>query len=102
MMPDRYELILCDISGAHRPVAIFASEKPFLPLQVGERFDDHGWDRLDGVGRIASPEQPIRYIVFATKHLVSEQAGEITYQLCVDLQPYSGLRSPAWGHHSPE
>ncbi len=101
LMPDIYELILCDISGKHKPVAAFQSERPFMPLHVGERFDDHGWDRLDGVGKIGTPEEPIRYLVFATKHVVFELDGKTTYQFCVDLQPYSGPRSPAWGHHNP-
>ena len=100
-MPDIYELVLCDISGEHKPVAVLRSKSPFMPLQVGERFDDHGWDRLDGVGPIGSSEQPIRYLVFATKHVVFERGGQMIYQLCVDLQPYSGPRSPAWGHHNP-
>ncbi|MBU2936693.1 MULTISPECIES: hypothetical protein [Pacificibacter] len=101
-MPDLYELVLCDISGAHKPVAMFQSKSPFMSLHVGERFDDQGWDRLDGVGKIATPENPIRYIVFATKHLVFDQDGKTIYQLCVNLQPYGGPRSPAWGHGHPE
>ena len=100
-MPKKYELIICDISGEHKPIALFHSDKPFMPLSVGERFDDHGWDRLDGVGVIASPEKPIRYLVFACKHTVYEKDGTLTYQLSVDLQPYSGPRSPAWGQHDP-
>ncbi|MEM9937872.1 MAG: hypothetical protein AAF768_03405 [Pseudomonadota bacterium] len=72
-----------------------------MPLSVGERFDDHGWDRLDSVGRIAGPDSPIRYLVFAVKHCVFESEGQIVYQLAVDLQPYSGPRSPAWGHQDP-
>lgn len=100
-MPDIYELVLCDISGEHKPVAVFQSERPFMPLHVGERFDDHGWVRLDGVGKIGSPEEPIRYLVFATKHVVFELDGKMIYQFCVDLQPYSGPRSPAWGDHNP-
>lgn len=75
-MPDINELVLCDISGEHKPVAVFRSASPFMPLHVGERFDDHGWDRLDGVGRIGTPEAPIRYLVFATKHVVFEQGGQ--------------------------
>lgn len=54
-MPHDYELILCDISGEHKPVAVFRSERPFMPLQVGERFDGHGWDCLDDVGKIGTP-----------------------------------------------
>lgn len=100
-MPDTYELVLCDISGAHRPIAVFTSASPFMPLRVGERFDDHGWDRLDGVGKIGTPQDPIRYLVFATKHVVLEKDGILTYQFCVDLQPYGGPRSPAWGHDDP-
>ena len=100
-MPDVYELIICDISGAHKPIAMFHSDSPFMPLQVGERFDAHGWDRLDGVGKIATVEEPVRYLVFATKHVVLEIEGKLTYQFCVDLQPYSGPRSPAWGHDDP-
>lgn len=100
-MPDAYELVICDISGAHKPIVVFESESPFMTLQVGERFDDHGWDRLDGVGKIGSPNDPIRYIVFATKHVVFEVDGKLTYQLCVNLQPFSGPRSPAWGNNDP-
>lgn len=66
-----------------------------MPLKVGERFDDHGWNRLGGVGKIGSPEEPIRYLVFATKHVVFEEDGNMIYQFCADLQPYSGPRSPA-------
>lgn len=55
LMPHDYELILCDISGEHKPVAILRSERPFMPLQVGERFDGHGWDCLDDVGKIGTP-----------------------------------------------
>lgn len=101
-MPDVYELILCDISGAHEPIAVFRSERPFMSLNVGERFDDHGWDRLKGVGKIGTPTAPMRYLVFATKHLVFEEDGRLIYQFCVDLQPYSGPRSPAWGDRPPE
>ncbi len=72
-----------------------------MPLHVGERFDDHGWDRLDGVGKKGTPEEPIRYIVFATKHVVFELEGKMIYQFSVNLQPYSGPRSPVWGHHNP-
>lgn len=100
-MPDVYELIICDISGAHKPIAVFRSANSFMTLQVGERFDDHGWDRLDGVGKIGTPKEPIRYLVFATKHVVLEADGKLTYRYCVDLQPYSGPRSPAWGHGDP-
>ena len=100
-MPDVYELVICDISGAHKPIALFQSDRPFMPLNIGERFDDHGWDRLNGVGKIGTPEEPVRYLVFAIKHVVFELGGTTTYQYCVDLQPYSGSRSPAWGHHNP-
>ncbi|MDJ0921203.1 MAG: hypothetical protein QNI84_08740 [Henriciella sp.] len=100
-MKTQYELLICDISGEHKLVAKFVSDTPFMPLAVGERFDDHGWDRLDGVGVIASAQNPIRYLVFAVKHCVFEQDGRIIYQYCVDLQPFSGPRSPAWGNHDP-
>ncbi|WP_156499593.1 hypothetical protein, partial [Oleiphilus sp. HI0061] len=66
----KYELYLCDTSGEHTPVAMFISNTPFLPVSVGERFDDHGWDRLDGVGRIASEQSPKRYIVHSIKHTI--------------------------------
>lgn len=100
-MPDTYQLVICDISGDHKPVALFESSQPFMPLHTGERFDDEGWDRLDDVGQIASPEKPIRYLVFATKHVVVETEGRVVYRFCVDLQPFNGPRSPAWGHHDP-
>ncbi|MEO9515485.1 MAG: hypothetical protein ABJH45_02490 [Paracoccaceae bacterium] len=37
----------------------------------------------------------------ATQHVIVETADKLTYQFCVDLQPYSGPRSPAWGRDDP-
>jgi hypothetical protein len=93
-MATRYILELCDTSGKHRPVARFESATPFHALHVGERFDDTGWNRLDGAGVIATPEQPIRYTVHSIKHLVEETPLGLVVRYCVNLEPYSGPQSP--------
>lgn len=95
----KYELYICDISGEHKPIAKFESSTPFMPVKVGERFDDHGWDRLDGVGIIASEEEPRRYTVHSIKHTVIYKSEELFVQYCLNLEPYDGPRSPAWGNN---
>lgn len=93
----KYELFLCDVTAGHHPVAKYVSESPFTAVSVGDRFDDHGWDRLQGVGVIASAEKPIRYIVHSVKHTVMHQDDVVVVQYWLNLQPYEGPRSPAWG-----
>ena len=91
-MSNLCEITICDISGEHQSIATFRPESPFMPLHVRGRFDDHVWDRFDGVGKIATPESPIRCLVFATAHIVFHSDGETVYQFCVDLQPDTGPR----------
>jgi len=93
----KYELYICDVTGEHKPVAKFESNTPFMPASVGERFDDHGWKRLNGVGKIASEEIPKRYIVKSIKNTVVEKYGVLFIQYWLNLHPYEGPRSPAWG-----
>lgn len=92
----KYELFLCDTSGEHKPVACFESDSPFTSVSVGERFDDHGWERLDGVGVIASQENPLRYTVHSVKHTIVYIDGVLHDQYWLNLQPFEGPASPAW------
>ena len=92
----KYELYICDVSGEHKPIVKFVSDKPFMPVSEGDRFDDHGWDRLDGIGKIASEEYPKRYIVHSIKYTVFENDGVLINQCWLNLLPYEGPRSPAW------
>jgi hypothetical protein len=91
-----YILESCDTSGEHKPIARFQSSTPFIAVNVGDRVDDTGWDRLDGMGVIASPEQPRRYKVHSIRHLISPSADKLTVKYCLNLEPYSGPRSPVW------
>ena len=97
VMPTRYILEVCDTSGAHKPIATFESDAPFHAVAVGERFDDIGWHRLDGVGIIASPDRPKRYTVHSIKHLVYPTASGLTVKYCLNLSPFDGPSSPVWG-----
>ena len=92
----RYELFICDVTDEHRPIARFESNTPFMSVSPGERFDDHGWERLDGIGKIASEEQPKRYIVHSIKNTVIERQGVLVVQYWLNLHPYEGPRSPVW------
>jgi hypothetical protein len=92
----KYELFNCDTSGEHKPIAKFESDESFMAVQIGERFDDQGWDRLDGVGVIASDENPKRYIVHSVKHVIKKQGEVLVVQYWVNLKPFDGARSPAW------
>ena len=92
-----YHLILFDTSAVPRAVAEFVSLSPFHAVHVGDRFDDTGWERLDGVGVIASPEDPIRYTVHSIKHLVSNRGNTAVVSYCLNLQPHEGPSSPVWG-----
>lgn len=97
----KYELFLCDITGEHKPIVKFESETPFMPALVGERFDDHGWNRLDGVGIIASEKNPVRYMVHSIKHTIIERDGVLLVQYWLNLHPYEGPSSPAWRSDQP-
>lgn len=96
-MRTEYILELCDISGEHKPIAQFHSLTPFTTVNVGDRFDDIGWDRLDSIGVIASPGQPKRYTVYSIKHLVAAGDDALIVKYCLDLEPFSGPDSPIWG-----
>ena len=93
----KYELYICDVTGEHKPIVKFESNTPFMSVSVGERFDDHGWERLDGMGKIASEENPKRYVVHSIKNTVVEKKGVLLIQYWLNLQPYEGPRSPVWG-----
>jgi len=92
----KYELYICDVTGEHKPIVKFESNTPFMSVSVGERFDDHGWERLDGIGIIASEENPKRYTVHSIKKTVVEKNGDLIIQCWLNLHPYDGPRSPAW------
>jgi hypothetical protein len=93
-----YILELCDIAGEHRPVARFESCNAFTSVNIGDRFDDTGWERLDGVGRIASPEKPKQYKVHSIKHLIIPSADGLIVKYCLNLEPFHGDSSPVWGN----
>jgi len=95
-MPTTYVLEVCDTSGGHRPVARFLSDTPFHTVHAGDRFDDTGWQRLDGAGGVASPAHPTRYVVHSIKHLVEQTAKGLMIRYCLNLEPYSGPASPVW------
>ena len=48
-----------------------------MPVSIGERFDAHGWNRLDGIGKIASDETPKRYTIDSVKHTIIEKCSII-------------------------
>jgi hypothetical protein len=100
-METEYHPFLCDSSGKHGPIAAFKSSMPFPYVAVGQRFDDHGWDRLRGVGVIASEEKPIRYVVHSSKTVVRQEAGRLLIQVGFNLEPFEGDRSPAFGDTEP-
>jgi len=101
MNTTEYQLFACDISGQHEPVVSFVSSTPFPCLFVGQRFDDHGWDRLRGVGKIASEEKPVRYIVHSIKAIIFVENDVNYIQSWVNLEPFDGERSPAFGASDP-
>ena len=100
-MKSEYQLFVCDISGQHEPVASFVSDTPFPNLCIGQRFDDHGWQRLRGVGQLASEKKPIRYLVHSIKTTIFVENGINIIQLWVNLQPYYGNRSPVFSDTDP-
>lgn len=96
-MRTEYILELCDTSAEHKPIARFQSSTPFMAVHAGDRFDDTGWERLDGVGVIASLEQPRRYTVHSVKHLILPSVDRLIVKYCLNLEPYTGPSSPVWG-----
>ena len=95
-MTTKYILELCDTSGEHKPIAHMESVTPFMVVNVGDRFDDIGWERLNGIGVIHSGENPKRYTVHSIKHLVFPSHNGITVKYCLNLEPYDGPSSPVW------
>lgn len=100
-MKSEYQLFVCDISGQHEPVASFSSDTPFPYPAVGQRFDDDGWQRLRGVGQLASEEKPIRYLVHSIKTTIYVENGINIIQTWVNFEPFHGARSPAFGNTEP-
>jgi len=92
-------LELCDTSGEHKPVVRFKSSTPFIAVNIGDHFDDTGWERLDGVGIIASLEHPKRYTVHSIKHLIVPSVDKLVMKYCLNLKPYIGPSSPVWGNN---
>lgn len=94
-MKTEYQLFICDVSGKHEPICVFVSDSPFPNFQVNDRFDDHGWHRLDGT-QIGSEEQPIRYTIHSIKHVITTIDDKNIVQIGLNLKPYGGDRSPAF------
>lgn len=92
----KYILEVCDTSGLHKPVARFESDTPFMPVNIGDRFDDTGWAKLDGVSKIASPSEPKCYTVHSIKHLIISDGNTLLITYCLNLQSFTGPRSPVW------
>jgi hypothetical protein len=101
MTPIEYRLELCDTAGLHRPVAVIVAASPFAPVSVGDRFDDEGWPRLDANDSPGTPAHPRRYTVHSVKHVVTVEADRIVAKYCLNLTPFEGDRSPAWGADDP-
>ena len=91
-----YQLEVYDITGQPRAIARFDSPSPFIPMNVGDRFDDTGWDRLNGVGRVATPENPARYKVHSVKHSIEQNPEGLRVRYCLNLEPHTGPSSPVW------
>ena len=94
-MKTEYQLFLCDISGDHAPVAVFVSETPFPYFAVGDRFDDEGWQRIDGT-ILGSEKQPIRFTIHSIKHVIKVEGDQNIVQTGLNLKPFTGRRSPAF------
>ena len=101
MVKSEYHLFFCDTAGAHEPVVSFVSETPFPTFLVGQRVDDHGWNRLREVGVLGSKDKPIRYTVHSLKSVVFVKDGINIIQSWVNLEPYHGKRLPAFGDSPP-
>jgi hypothetical protein len=95
-MATKYVLVLLDVTGEHKPIAKLTSDTPFLSVHTGDRFDDVGWQRLDGKPS-ASATDPRRYIVHSVKHLVYNQDSDLVVEFCLNLRPHDGPSSPIWG-----
>ena len=100
-MKTTYQLFIFDIAGEHEPIVAFESNTPFPALEVGQRFDDHGWDRLREVGKIASENSPIRYTVHSLKTTIFTENGVNICQTGVNVESFEGNRSPAFGNTKP-
>lgn len=100
-MKSEYQLFVCDISGQHEPLTSFVSETPFPTVFEGQRFDDHGWQRLRGVGKIGSEEKPVRYVIHSIKTTIFVENKVNVIQTWLNLKPYKGDRSPAFGNSDP-
>lgn len=70
MKPIEYRLEICDTTRHHGPVAVLLSPVPFPSIQVGDRFDDEGWPRLDSRDVKGTAETPVRFVVHSIKHVV--------------------------------
>ena len=95
-MNTQYQLEIYDVSRQQKAIALIDSPLPFIPMNVGDRFYDTGWERLDGIGRLASPEQPIRYKVHSAKHLIEQNFEGFLVKYCLNLEPHKGRSSPVW------
>lgn len=100
-MKSEYHLFFCDTSGAHEPIVSFVSDTPFPTFALGQRVDDHGWERLRGAGIVASEGNPIRYTVHSQKSVIFTESCKNIIQSWLNLEPYSGERSPAFGNTEP-
>ena len=97
MTPIEYRLELYDTSGRHRPVAVITAASPFVPVSVGDRFDDEGGPRLDAGDPSGTPTNPRRYKVHSVKHVVTDEGDRVVARYCLNLTPFDGDRSPVWG-----
>ena len=94
-LPSEYHLFICDISGTHAPICVFVLSTPFPNFACQQRFDDHGWHRLDGQV-LGSEKSPLRYTIYSIKHVIKVQDGKNIMQTALNLEPYKGPRSPAF------
>lgn len=94
-MKTEYQLFVCDISGEHAPICVFISDTPFPNFVIGQRFDDHGWQRLDG-RVLASEEAPIRFTIHSIKQVIKVENGKNIMQTGLNLEQSKGNRSPAF------
>jgi len=92
----KYELYLCDVSGKNEPIAKIESISQFNSFSIEDRFDDHGWNRLNGIGKIASATDPKRYIIHSIKHTIYYDKDDLLIQCWLNLEPHQGETSPAW------
>jgi hypothetical protein len=86
-MNTQYYPEIYDISGQQKAVVRIDSSSPFIPKNVGDRFDDTGWERPNGIGRVVSPEDPIRFLVHSAKHLTEQNPDGQLVKYCLNLEP---------------